>query len=146
MYYNIYFSPTGGTRRTADILANAISTDITQVDVTAEHSPRSFSAEDVCLFAVPSFGGRVPAAAIERIRAMHGQDTKAVLLCVYGNRAYEDTLLELKDALCEQGFLPVAAAAAIAEHSIMRQYAKGRPDAQDKAELLAFAEHIRKAL
>lgn len=144
--YNIYFSPTGGTRRVADVLARTLSAESVPLDVTAEPSSRDFSGDDVCLFAVPSFGGRVPAAALDRFRSMTGRDTKAVLLCVYGNRAYEDTLLELKNAIRQQGFRPVAAVAAIAEHSIMRRYAKGRPDAQDKAELQAFAERIREAL
>ena len=41
-----------------------------------------------------------------------------MLLCVYGNRAYEDTLVELEDAAKAAGFTVLAAAAAIAEHSI----------------------------
>ena len=63
-------------------------------------------------------------------------------VCVYGNRAYEDTLVEMEDAAKESGFQVVAAVAAVAEHSIMPQYAAGRPDASDKKQLEQFAERI----
>ena len=69
-----------------------------------------------------------------------------MLLCVYGNRAYEDTLAELHDLAVEAGFQVVAAAATIAEHSIVRQFAAGRPDAQDLDQLSAFGEAIRAKL
>ena len=77
---------------------------------------------------------------------MHGQGARAVLVCVYGNRAYEDTLVELEDAAQKAGFRVVAAVAAVAEHSIARQLAAGRPDAQDAAQLAAFGEKIQAKL
>ncbi len=84
--------------------------------------------EDICLVAVPSYGGRVPGLAVSRLRQIKGNSARAVLIAVYGNRAYEDTLVELRDVLEEAGFSCVAAVAAVAEHSIMRQFAAGRPD------------------
>ena len=80
---------------------------------------------------MPSYAGRVTAIAAERLRAIHGGGAKCILVCVYGNRAYEDTLVEMEDIARECGFEIVAAVAAIAEHSIMHQYAAGRPDAAD---------------
>lgn len=68
---------------------------------------------------------------------------RAVLIVVYGNRAYDDTFAELQDTLEAAGFTCVAAMAAVAEHSIMRQYAAGRPDAEDEKELAAFAVSVR---
>lgn len=81
----------------------------------------------------------MPQAATERLSAIRGNGAKAVLLCVYGNRAYEDTLVELEDTAKQAGFRVIAAIAAIAEHSIARQFATGRPDAQDQARLHTFA-------
>ena len=40
----------------------------------------------------------------------------------------------------------IAAVAAIAEHSIARQFAAGRPDAQDSAQLAEFAQQIQQKL
>lgn len=68
------------------------------------------------------------------------------MVCVYGNRAYEDTLAELRDTAQSAGFHVICAVAAVAEHSIARQFAAGRPDSQDQARLTEFAEEIRKKL
>ena len=77
---------------------------------------------------------------------MHGNGARAILVCVYGNRAYEDTLVELRDTASRAGFTVIAAVAAVAEHSIARQYAAGRPDADDEAVLRNFAERIRRKI
>ena len=95
---------------------------------------------------MPSYGGRVPAVAVERLGMVHGNGARTVLVCVYGNRAYEDTLVELEDAAKQAGFQVIAAVAAIAEHSIARQFATGRPDAQDEAQLSDFAKQIQHKL
>ena len=152
-FYEICFSPTGGTKKAADILAKKLEkdlgADIKTVDLT--DSTRDFSAvslekEDAAILAVPSYGGRVPAPAAKRIAAIKGNGAKAILVCVYGNRAYEDTLVELEDCAKQAGFRVDAAVAAIAEHSIARQFAAGRPDAQDEARLEEFAEKIQAKL
>ena len=74
---------------------------------------------------------------------MKGNQAGAILITVYGNRAYDDTFAELQDVLEGSGFSCKAAVAAVAEHSIMRQFAKGRPDLKDKEEILKFAAEIR---
>lgn len=102
-----------------------------------------FSADDICIVAVPSFGGRVPVTAVERLKKMAGNGARAVLVAVYGNREFEDTLMELKDVLSEAGFRCSAAAAAVAEHSIIRKFGAGRPDEEDCRELKAFSERIK---
>lgn len=148
-FYEIVFSPTGGTKRVSDILMSSVKGEkdkISLLDKNADYGACEFNPEDICLFAVPSFGGRVPAIAVERIQSLKGNSAKAVLVCVYGNRAYEDTLLELKEAVKKAGFIPVAAVAAVAEHSIMHQFATGRPDKADEAELERFADSIWKKL
>jgi len=144
--YLITFSPTGGTAHTAEILASGIAENWIFVDLLRPTAETSFTEEDVCLIAVPSFGGRIPTASAERLRMMHGGGAEAILVCVYGNRAYEDTLSELQDVLEEQNFHCIAAVAAIAEHSIIREFGKGRPDSADLAELTEFAGKIRDRL
>lgn len=144
--YKILFSPTGGTEKAADYFADAFSSETIPVDLTSfetDFSAYSFCEADICIVAVPSYGGRVPAVAVSRLQQMKGNGAKAVLIVVYGNRDYDDTFTELQDALTEAGFSCIAAVAAIAEHSIMRQFAAGRPDAQDKKELAEFAGILR---
>lgn len=148
-HYEITFSPTGGTQKAADLLTTALSGEYTAVDLTdstADFSAVALAPEDVAVIAVPSYGGRVPGPAVERLGAMKGGGARAVLVCVYGNRAYEDTLAELEDTAKQAGFRVIAAVAAIAEHSIARRYAAGRPDEEDAEQLREFAASIREKL
>lgn len=145
--YEFCFSPTGGTRKCADTLAHALGGEVIFADmIHPEEGFPALSPEDLAVLAVPSFGGRVPAAAAQRVSALKGCGARAVLLCVYGNRAYEDTLVELEDIARQAGFSPVAGVAALAEHSIARQIAAGRPDEADTARLTEFGRKIAEKL
>lgn len=147
--YTITFSPTGGTKKAADRLSAALGPCVQEIDLTVpstDYSQFSFCADDICVVAVPSYGGRVPAAAVSRLAAMEANGAKAVLMAVYGNRAYEDTLLELKETLTQAGFCCAAAVAAVAEHSVMRQFASGRPNQQDLEMLEQFGRQIKENL
>ena len=141
----ISFSPTGGTEKVAHIISRQWSESAMKIDLSdskTDFSGYAIGKEDRVLIAMPSFGGRAPAVAIERLKKIAGNGAKCTLVCVYGNRAYEDTLVEMEDAAKESGFQVVAAVAAVAEHSSMPQYAAGRPDASDKKQLEQFAERI----
>ena len=142
MNCNIYFSPTGGTKKVADILVRNLNGEFCDVDICHDIESMTLQAGDVCLVSVPSFAGRVPQIAIERIKKITANGAKAILNCVYGNREWDDTLTELQDALESCGFVCVAAIAAVAEHSIFRQFAAGRPDDDDVRELADFAQRI----
>lgn len=146
-YYSMYFSPTGGTKKVMDILVrelNAQEIDLSQKEM--EYSQYCLNKEDVCYIGVPSYGGRVPEIVLERIKQMKVDGATAIFVIVYGNRHYDDTILELKNTLKECGFQVKAAIAAVAEHSIMRQYGAGRPDETDEKELLEFASKIKNFL
>ncbi len=141
----IVFSPTGGTEKVANIIGKAWSTNAVKIDLSnpkTDFTKCEIKKEDMVLIAMPSFGGRVPAVAIQRLKQIAGNGANCTLVCVYGNRAYEDTLVEMEDAAKESGFRVVAAIAAVAEHSIMPQYAAGRPNTSDEAQLAGFAGRI----
>jgi len=141
----IVFSPTGGTKQVTDTITKAWEMPVNEIDLTSaetDHTSFCLKKDDIAIIAVPSYGGRVPPLAAQRISKIRGNQAQCVIVCVYGNRAYEDTLIELNDIAEKSGFKVIAAIAAIAEHSIMHQYATGRPDAKDKQELQNFAEKI----
>ncbi len=143
--YEIVFSPTGGTARVAKAIAEGFGggdVSIDLCDAGADLSQYAFSGKDLALIAMPSFGGRAPAVAIERLKQLKGNGARCVIVCAYGNRAYEDTLVEMEDAAKDCGFRVVAAIAAVAEHSIMPQYATGRPCASDVEQLKGFAKRV----
>ena len=147
--YEITFSPTGGTKKVADMMIDRFRSESSSIDLTdsfTDFSAYAFDEEDVCIVAVPSYGGRIPGIVGERLSQMKGNGAKAVPVAVYGNRAYDDTMLELSDVLIEAGFCPVAAIAAVAEHSIMRQFAAGRPDEEDRRELVDFTDKIKRGI
>ena len=141
----IVFSPTGGTDKVAHIIGKHWSENPARIDLSdakADFTKCVITEQDMVLIAMPSFGGRAPAVAIERLSQIAGNGAKCTLVCVYGNRAYEDTLVEMEDAAKGCGFQVVAAIAAVAEHSIMPQYAAGRPDETDQKQLVGFADQI----
>ena len=146
----IVFSPTGGTQKVVDLLAEEWGHTVCRVDLTDPvldtREALPLPEADLALIAVPSYAGRVPVVAAERLEHIHVDGMKCVLVCVYGNRAYEDTLVELQDRANACGFAVTAAVAAIAEHSIMHQYAAGRPDAEDREELKEIAQKIKEKL
>lgn len=147
--YEICFSPTGGTKKVSGCLASEWACEPVNVDLSdckKDFHDVALTHEDVALIAVPSYSGRVPAIAAERITQIQGNGARAIIVCVYGNRAYEDTLVELQDCARKAGFSVIAAVAAIAEHSIARKYAANRPDEDDYKQLKAFAAKIAEKL
>lgn len=147
--YEITFSPTGGTNRVTHLLTSSLGGETSTIDLTdykTDFHRIALTKEDLAVISVPSFGGRVPATAVQRLTMLQGNGACAVLVCVYGNRAYEDTLVELQDAAKQAGFHVVAAVAAVAEHSIAHQFAAGRPDDLDARKLSQFAAQIQSKL
>lgn len=141
----IVFSPTGGTAKATELLSSQWSEEVETVDLCDRNVDPALCAvgsDDLVLIAMPSYGGRLPALAAGRLGQIRGNGAACVLLCVYGNRAYEDTLAEMQDIAEKDGFKVIAAVAAVAEHSIMHQYAAGRPDRQDSENLSRFAARI----
>ena len=143
--FEMIFSPTGGTARVARALTQDWMLPVTKIDLTSpvtDFGGLSIGKEDLCVIAVPSYGGRVPATAAARIACLKGHGALAVLVAVYGNREIDDTLVELQDLAEAADFRVIAGISAVAEHSILRQFAAGRPDAEDCAQLKHFADQI----
>lgn len=146
--YSIYFSPTQGTKTITNTLAQEIG-EYKEIDLcvyTDQIHETTFSENDICCIGVPSYGGRVPHTAIERLNYLKGNGATAILVVSYGNRDYDDTLIELYDVVKAQGFLCICGVTAIAEHSIMRQFASGRPDSDDIKQLKEFAKEIQEKI
>ncbi len=140
-----YFSPTGGTKACGEIFCKGIAENVSAVDLGIWGSAADPKCELV-VFALPVFGGRIPAVAAEKIGALNGAGKKAVTLVIYGTRAYEDALLELNNAAISGGFQIVASGAVIARHSIVPAVGKDRPDQEDAENISAFAEKVLEKL
>ena len=145
-WINAHFSPTGNTVKVARAVAQSSGCPVREVDLYAPVVTTTVRSDEILLAAVPVFGGRVPAVALERLSALKGSGQPAVAVVVYGNRAFDDALLELKDALESNGFQVVAAGAFVAEHSIIRSIASGRPDVHDLEIARKFGASIMQKL
>ncbi|MFI3306616.1 MAG: 4Fe-4S binding protein [Rikenellaceae bacterium] len=135
--HKIYFSAAGTTKRIVEAIAEGVASAVEGVEavdsplIKMDVEGALVSSADMAIFAVPVYAGRVPAIAVEQIRSFRGDKTRAILVAVYGNREFDDALLELRDIVVECGFAPVAAGAFVAEHSIFPKVAAGRPDESD---------------
>lgn len=138
----LYFSPTGGTKKVAEHLAQALSAGTADITVSVPEQARRFDADELVVLCVPVYGGRVPLPFCDRVRDLTGTQTMVVPVAVYGNRAVDDALLETQHLANKQGFVTVAAAAFIAPHSIDVRYGAGRPNADDLAILHHFVQDL----
>ena len=149
----VYFSPTGTTKKVVRGIARGINSgSIEELDITRPSAriPQLRTSEnELLIIGVPVYMGRVPALAAEWLQGLQAHNTPAVCVVVYGNRAYDDALLELTDILTERGCRPIAGAAFIGKHSFSTAEtptAEGRPDAGDLKYAELFGQKIQETL
>lgn len=142
----VYFSPTHTSAKVAKAIAKGFGNIESEVfDATRKEVSLKAEKGSLTIVAVPVYGGHIAITARHRLEMLEGNGTPIVPVVVYGNRAYEEALKELAALLEEKGFVPIAGATFIGEHSYStdeKPVAKGRPDSND----LAFAENFGGAL
>ena len=145
----LFFSPTGGTAKLANAVAAGFGLEVEPHDFTlprAREEAVTFAAGDVAVIATPVYAGRVPPLVAEHLASVDGDGIPAVLLVVYGVRAFDDALIELYDICRGRGFACVAAGAFVAEHSYTARVGAFRPDEDDLAAARAFGVAAGKKL
>lgn len=151
----MYFSATGTTRKIVSGITKKISENIdmdiaiNEIDFTMPEirkEPVQFTEDDVVIIGVPVYAGRVPNVLLKYLNSVVGSDTLAIPVVVYGNRNYDDALIELADILELNGFKVIAGGAFIGEHSFSKTLAKNRPDEKDMNIACDFANQIYKKI
>lgn len=139
----VVFSPTGSTMKITKLLLEEFQVENQIYDITP-HGAYSDEMEfnDPTFFSFPVYIGRVPQAAVRKIKKYRGHNTPAIIVGSIGNRHYDDALLEMKDLLIAQGFIPVTAAIFVAEHSLFHSVARDRPDQEDLHYIEMFSEIV----
>ena len=129
----IFFSGTNTTKTIITKIAYEISSEVVPINLTNRslETDVEFTSEQLVLVGMPVYGGRIPSIARDSLKHLKGTQTPVILVAVYGNREFEDALVEMQDLMGNNGFKVIAAGAFIAQHSIFPQTAKGRPDAAD---------------
>ncbi len=144
---HIYFSPTKTSRK----IAHAVSRDFPDmskrdINLTVNAPEEQvIKGNEIAIIAVPVYGGHIAPTAIKRLQYLSGENTPAIIIAVYGNRSYGNTLTELNSWCGQHGFIPVAAAAFIGEHSYSNDLypiADGRPDEKDKNSAAQMGQKI----
>ena len=145
----VYFSATDTTKKTvltiADEAARLLGAEREDYDFTLPGMRENgFAAgkDDLVIFGTPVYAGRVPNVLLKYLATIQGNGALAVSVVLFGNRNFDDGLIELRDILENTGFHTVAAAAFVGEHSFSKTLAAGRPDADDMKEALAFAGKV----
>lgn len=92
------------------------------------------------------YGGRLPVNVAETFARLKGNNAMAIVMAVYGNRDYDDALLELTDILHENGFRIAGVGAFIGQHAIFPKVAVSRPDQSDEQSLMAFGKKCKEVV
>lgn len=146
----IHFSPTGNTAKVVNVIGRKIAGDYyKEIDMAVpgnRGSVRNFSSNELVIVGVPVYRGRVPEVMAEEIMNWKGNKTPAIILVTYGNRVVEDALLELKDLMIKQGFVPFGAGIFSGQHSYNKEIAYNRPDKKDLTVAENFAQEILETL
>lgn len=103
----------------------------------------SFDKEDLAFFSTPVYAGRIPNKMLPYVQtAFEGNGALAVAVSVFGNRNFDNGLIELRNELEAHGFHTVAGAGIPTEHVFSSKLATGRPDADDLVKIAEFGEKV----
>ncbi len=147
----LYFSATGTTEKIVTGIAERIaenyggSITMSDFDFTlpeARKKALSFDKNSLVIAGVPVYAGRVPNVLLKFLNTISGNGATAVAVVLYGNRDYDDALIEFKDILEANGFNVIAGGAFIGEHSFSTTLGAKRPDEQDMAVAADFADRV----
>lgn len=139
----ITFSPTHTSKQIGEAIVRGMGiADVSFVDMTLQApEKKEFGSDALAVITVPVYGGHVAPLALERMKDLRADGTPAVIVVVYGNRAYEKALVELDAFVSGLGFKVIAGGTFVGEHSYSSDrypIAAGRPDDDD----LKFAEEF----
>ena len=137
----VWFSATGTTEKVVNTIAEDIAAKLqlpwesVSFNTPAQRANElRFGKEDLVVLGVPVYAGRVPNLILPYVRdCIHADGALAVPVVLYGNRNFDDGLMELRNVSRDNGFYPIAAGAFVGEHSFSTILGAGRPDADDMA-------------
>ena len=137
----VYFSPSGTTEKIVNEVAKNFNMNRENYDLLSFDEEKSFS-DELVIFGIPVFDGRIPKLACKRLSKMKGNNTKAIVILNYGNMDYGDALLEMTELLKENNFQIVGVAATVSQNSLFNQIGRNRPDENDMKKINEFSQKI----
>lgn len=148
-----YFSGTGTTEKVVKLIGETISRGLNEekngaVEVfdfslpSVRQEEKVFQESDIVVFGVPVYAGRVPNLLLKYLNSIRGGGALAIPVVLFGNRNFDDGLIELRNILEADGFRTVAAGAFVGEHSFSKILGAGRPDEKDLGIAVDFGMKI----
>jgi len=145
----LFFSPTKTTEQVVTTLSHAFDKPVRKINITSKANREKsyqFDPTNLAIIGVPVYAGRIPEIMETYFKTLEGNNTPTVIIALYGNRDYDDALLEMRDILNAQNFNIIAAGAFIGQHSYTREVGNNRPDGKDLEVVMAFAKDILEKL
>lgn len=150
----IYFSPVGNTEKIicsiADFIGEKLDAVVEKLNYTlpvTREEKKSFCKSDLVIWGTPVYAGRIPNKLLPYVQNNFiGNDALAVPVVVFGNRSYDDALVELQNVLESNGFHTIAGAGFVAQHAFSDILSVGRPDKADMDKVKEFSDRISQKL
>jgi len=145
----LFFSPTKTTEQVVTTLSHQFNKPIRKINVTSKakrEKSYQFNPTNLAIIGVPVYAGRIPKIMETYFKTLEGNNTPTVIIALYGNRDYDDALLEMRNLLNEQNFNVIAAGAFIGQHPYTNKVGSNRPDSKDLEVVMTFAKDILEKL
>ena len=147
--HSCYFSATGTTKKTVGTLSKLIASKlhlpIFNYDFTTKEARQNipnFEQNDLIIMGTPVIAGRVPNLLLPFLQSLKAEGCYGIPIVLYGNRNYDDALIELTILMQNAEIKVIGAGAFIGEHSFSTILGAGRPDNKDLNILEKFANQI----
>ena len=137
----VYFTGTGNTKKMVAAVAKAacgkLGCEYAEYDFSlpsVRAQELAFSDSDLVVIGTPVYAGRVPNVLLPYLtKNVQGNGALVVPVVTYGNRNFDDGLMELRNVMIANGLLPIGGGAFVGEHSFSTTLGAGRPNADDMA-------------
>lgn len=146
----IHFSPGGTGHKIIKTISKTISgeasvpvEEINMLEADNRRKSHSFGRDTLVLIVNPTAKALIGVPK-EMLEAISGDNTLCVPIVMYGNGSYGNALKYLSKWMKKRGFVTVAAAAFIGQHSVREEIATGRPDKADLIKATDFGNRIYK--
>jgi len=141
----IYFSPTDTTKNVLDVIVKELNIPIEKEYNLTNYEFKDFSYQfknEIIVLGFPVYSGRVPKTALNRFKNITGNNSKMIICTTFGNRDYDNALMEIFELFLKNGFDIIGMCACVTTHSIVNSIGKNRPNKDDYDIIKSFCKNI----
>ena len=148
--YAVYYSATGTTQKIVSFIAENVAKKLNVEYEKYNYSlPKrrekvlEFEENDLVVCGTPTYAGRVPNIMLPYLKNnIKGNGALAIPVVLFGNRNFDDALIELRNILEDNGFHTIAGAGFVGEHAFSYTLGANRPDEKDMQIASDFVDKI----